>query len=166
MQMKWYTCLAANLAAILNSYGIRTKQWKDERGLAAMRNVDDALVTELYYCLSNSFERYEESDVLPKLTSLIPPTRTVEAHKDRKSSFYEWWAAVTDHIKRKSYVLISYKLPNGDSHIVTAYQVESDVLSVYDPAGGRRDWEWHQLCEMWDAQPKLLNGDILVVTQA
>ena len=65
------------------------------------------------YCLSNSFERFEEFDVLPKLTSLMPPTRTINAHKDVKSSFEEWWTTVADHIRRESYALISYKTEGG-----------------------------------------------------
>ena len=164
MQKRWYTCLAANLAAILHSYGIKTKQWKDERGLPAMRDVDDILVTELYYCLSNSFERYEAFNVLPELTALMPPTRTINAQKDVKSSFEEWWTTVANHIRRESYVLISYKTEGG-SHIVTAYQVENDILCVYNPARmpTKETLGKNRLDEMWKQQE--LNHDILVVSK-
>jgi hypothetical protein len=38
------------MAAILNSYGVRTKQWRDEHG-PAMRSVDDTLVADYYYTI-------------------------------------------------------------------------------------------------------------------
>lgn len=164
-QKRTYGCIPTNLAAILHSFDV-TSQRIARGGYVTVDSVDEELLLELLY-VAVHFKMIERSGILPHIFQRNGrPVLKLEG-PDAFSSFNEWWEAVTGHIARGSYVLISYGGPVG-AHIVTAYQVENDVLTVYNPdpsETAQTSLGKSQLDGMWNAEPKLLNGDILIVSK-
>jgi len=163
-------CIPTNLAAILHSFfGPISIQLRN----GSVHALDEQMLMDAYYS-TICFENVEKFDLLSKFkisegsqTFTLSEKCGLRTQKFLEGcSFDEWWTAVTHRIGTQgSYVLISYKLPNGDSHIVTAYEVENEILHVYNPARmpTKETLGKNRLDEMWKQQE--LNHDILVVSK-
>jgi hypothetical protein len=163
-QNRDYGCIATNLAAILHSFDIRSQRIPNEH-YANLESVDEELVLRLLYH-SVCFRIIKESEILIKVFRRNGKPTVMVDTADDFPTFNDWWEAVAAHIRQGSYVLISYGVPPLGSHIVTAYEVENDKLSVYNPDPievATISFTKSQLDGMWHADPKRLNGDILVV---
>lgn len=163
-QNRDYGCIATNLAAILHSFDIRSQRIPNEQ-YANVDSVDEELLLQLLYT-AICFRIIKESEILPRVFRRNGRPAVKVDTADAFPTFNDWWEAVTGHIRQGSYVLISYGVPPLGSHIVTAYEVENDRLSVYNPDPieiAPTSFTKSQLDGWWHAYPKRLNGDILVI---
>jgi len=163
-QQLCYGCIPTNLAAVLHSGQI--KEFDDPFD-GRRKDVDESTIIELYYKYTICFASLEKAGLFS-----ILQFRKCKMETQSARSFDEWWKMVYEHIREGSYVLLSYFIPSVGIHTVTAYEIDTDVLNVYNPAEGKGSWTRAELERMWlaslleepDRERHRLNHDILVVT--
>ena len=96
-QERDYTCIPTNMAAILRSAGIRTKDPSD----GIRKDINGEIVKELYFMATISFEALEKSELFatPSKAAKNPDFSGCTIHTEGGiGSFQQWWSAVYGHI--------------------------------------------------------------------